>query len=247
MRKPLIGISSGQAPRSNGLNTVSVPLTYVESVRRAGGVPLVLPVGLAAEHLVELRDRLDGVILSGGADVAVERFGGQPHPRVYGVDEERDELELGLARQAAESGWPLLAICRGIQVLNVALGGTLYTHIPDQLPSEISHSQDDQTPYDFLAHSVTLVPDCRLAGIFGATQVMVNSWHHQGVKQVGQGLKAVGHSPDTLVEAVEWPVHPFLIGVQWHPEWMPDSPHMQALFQAFVQAASGSRTAKSVH
>jgi len=139
--------------------------------------------------------------------------------------------------KAAASGLPFLGICRGHQVINVAFGGKLYTHISDQLKNALDHRYIEGQPFDKYAHSVKLEANSALAGILGETEFEVNSLHHQGVEVVGQGLKPIGWSPDGLVEALELPGHPFGLSVQWHPEWLPDDKRSQALFMAFVAAA----------
>jgi putative glutamine amidotransferase len=251
LSKPLIGITTGR--QIDRVTSIRVPDTYVRAVLRAGGMPLLIPVGIPETDLAELRDQLNGVIFTGGADVEPARFGGMHHPRVYGVDVERDSLEIALVLIAVRTRLPFLGICRGIQVINVALGGTLYTHLADQLKWRVTsqrvgnqrgksmildHEHHEGNHYDYLAHSVTVERDSQLGRILNVHKIEVNSLHHQGVDQLASGLRAVAHSADQLVEGVEIRGHPFAIGVQWHPEWMPESVKMQALLQAFVQAAA---------
>lgn len=237
MTLPLIGISTGRQENSK-ITSVRSPDTYIKSVIRAGGMPLMIPVGIPLEQLEQLRTELDGLLLIGGGDIDPVRFDGAPHERVYGIDCARDDLDIGLAQLAARSGWPFLGICRGIQVMNVAFGGTLYTHIADQLPNALRHDTDSAQDYSYPAHRVRLESGSTLANILGGDEHEVNSWHHQGVEKVAPGLDAMGWSPDGLVEAVQLRGHPFGLGVQWHPEWMPESQPMQALFRAFIQAAA---------
>jgi putative glutamine amidotransferase len=240
MNGPLIGITTyHRQPKGEAvLNSLST--AYTQAVIRAGGVPLLLPVDLAEVGLEALSVRLDGLLLSGGGDVLPERYGGQPHSKVGSVDIRRDDLEITLVQMAARQGWPFLGICRGIQVLNVALGGTLYEDIEDQRENSLQHDYDiyAHLPRDHRAHGVNLAPDARLAQITDSQQFMVNSLHHQGLRDLAPDLRAVGWSPDGLVEAVELPGHPFGLGVQWHPECIPDSAESQALFAAFIKAAS---------
>src|SRR6266545_3343595 len=140
MVAPLIGITSYYDPPKEGpFGTISVGESYVQAVLNAGGAPIVIPIGLSPEGLQGLFARLDGVLLTGGGDIDPQRFGGLPHPRVYGIDERRDGLEIGLVQMAAETGKPFLGICRGIQVINVALGGSLFTDISDQLTNALRH------------------------------------------------------------------------------------------------------------
>ena len=232
----LIGITCGMKTQA-GKNMVSIPEAYMQAVFKAGGLPVIIPETVSAAELDGLRMRLDGLLLTGGADVNPLRFNGKPNPKVYGIDEQRDEVEINLARLAASTGWPFLGICRGIQVINVALGGTLFTDIADQLPDALKHDYDSSTERAREAHPVQLEAGSALARILGGTSVKVNSLHHQGIEKIAADLRPIAEASDHLVEAVELPGHPFGLGVQWHPEAMPDSPQMQALFRAFVEAA----------
>lgn len=235
MPRPLIGITSGNDLNANGHPMTTLLRSYTDAVMDAGGMALPIPSSYAADVLLELYARLDGILFSGGGDLALEHFNGDPHPRINRVDPDRDFTELTLLRSAAEDGKPFLGICRGIQVINVALGGTLYTHIPDQLPGALDHAG---SRYRELVHLVNVDESARLAGILGETLLHVNSLHHQGIKEVAPSLRAASHASDGLVEAVELPGHPYAIGVQWHPEWLTDQPAMQHLFRSFVEAAS---------
>jgi putative glutamine amidotransferase len=214
---------------------------YTRAVARAGALPVIIPLGLADETLQALLSRLDGVLFSGGGDVETGRYGGLDHPRVGGVDLDRDRVEVLLAEQVAGRGVPFLGICRGIQVINVALGGKLYSHIADQHAGALKHDYYPDFPRDHPAHEVSITPGSRLAEILGVTQVTTNSLHHQGVQQPAPGMRVLAYAPDGIVEAVEYQGHPFGLAVQWHPEGMPDSAPMQALFLAFAQAASRSK------
>jgi len=236
MQKPLIGITAGIIKNRAGTPVCQVGQAYNEAVQRAGGVPLVIPTGMTAPGLSDLVTRLDGFILSGGADIDPVRFDGKSHPRVSGISPERDELEFGLLGEILRANKPLLAICRGIQVLNVGLGGTLYTHIEDQLDDALKHDWFPGYPRDRRAHNVRLKKESFLNHLFSAEEISVNSLHHQGIETLGKGLEAVGHAPDGLVEAVVVKDARFALGVQWHPECLPDDPYSQALFRAFVQA-----------
>jgi putative glutamine amidotransferase len=212
---------------------------YPNAILQAGGTPVLIPSGMPESVWKELFLRLDGILFPGGPDVAIERFGGVPHPAVYGVDDARDSIELGLVNLAAETGKPFMGICRGCQVVNVALGGTLYTHIPDQYPDALKHDGDE---YTFLAHPIRVEEASQLGEILGEPLLNVNSLHHQGIKDVAPSLKAVAFAPDGLVEAVALPEHPFAVAVQWHPEWLTDQEPIRRLFKAFVDAAGeGSR------
>jgi putative glutamine amidotransferase len=213
---------------------------YIQAILRAGGVPLLIPNGLSQAQVEALRSRIDGILLTGGGDIDLSYFNGKPHPRVYGIEKRRDETEIALVNCAASTGWPFLGICRGIQVINVALGRTLYTHIQDQLPGALKHDYFPNYPRDYLAHRVSLAKGSSLQKIIGAAGIETNSLHHQGLDQIGRDLRVSANAPDGLVEAVELESHPFGLGVQWHPECMPDSPRMQAIFKCFVEAAGRS-------
>jgi putative glutamine amidotransferase len=240
MSAPLIGITTSHLSEEGKSPTSTIPDVYISAVTAAGGVPLLLPVGLSVAHLPTLRGALDGILLSGGADIDPDIFGGIPHPKVYGVDAGRDALEIELVHLAVGTRWPLLAICRGEQVMNVALGGTLYTHIADQHPGAIRHDCGEYNQRDETAHTVTVQADSRLAQIIGEL-ADVNSFHHQGIDRLGSGLRAAAFAPDGLIEAIELPEHPYALGVQWHPECMPADVKMQALFQSFVSACRRQR------
>jgi len=208
--------------------------TYIRAVVQAGGIPILIPSILEEEDRNDLYARVQGVLFSGGGDISIKYFQGEDHPKIAEVDDSRDITELTLLKKTVEDGKPFLAICRGVQVMNVALGGTLYTHIPDQFNTTLEHSQDEFTT---IAHPVNIDEDSRLAEIFGETLLNVNSLHHQGLKDVASSLKVVGHAPDGMIEAVELPDHPYAMGVQWHPEWLTDQPVMRRLFKSFVDAS----------
>ena len=236
MSRPLIGITARNGRDGDGPPTVTLQHSYVNAILQAGGLPLPIPCNLPEDVLLDLYARLDGILFSGGGDISLDHFSGSPHPRIGGVDPARDSAELALARRAVEQGKPTLGICRGAQVMNVALGGTLYTHIYDQLPNALDHDY----PGDLrrvLVHPVNVDESSRAAEIFGETLLHVNSLHHQGLKDIAPGLRVAGHAPDGLVEVVELPGHPYATAVQWHPEWLTDQPSMQRLFRSFVEAA----------
>jgi len=233
---PLIGVTSSTYTHKSGAIRCFINQAYVHAIQQAGGLSLLIPLGIALADIHSLVQRLDGVLFTGGGDIHPQDFGGGKHPKISGVNLERDRLEFELLRTALEVDLPLLAICRGIQVLNVGLGGTLYTHIQDQLPDAIKHDWYLDFPRDKIAHKVRVTPDSKLHQILGETEVPVNSLHHQGIDKLGHGLKPVATAPDGLVEAVEVMDARFALGVQWHPECLPDSIPMQKLFKAFVGA-----------
>lgn len=240
MPAPLLGITASYSPAEGGRAAqVTVGDAYLQAVINAGGLPVIIPPVLAGQPLRELFARLDGILFTGGGDIDPVIFNGLPHPRVYGIEPGRDTLEIELVRLAAGEGKPFLGICRGIQVVNVALGGTLFTDVADQTGTSIKHDNFPGVPRDMLAHTACIEAGSRLAGILGSLEVPVNSLHHQGVERVAPGLLASATAPDQLVEGLELPGHPFGVAVQWHPEWLQAHASQRALFSALVEAARG--------
>lgn len=214
--------------------------TYVRAVQHVGGTPVVIPPTATEVDWAVLLAHLDGLLLSGGGDIDPRLYGEEIEPWMGQVDAERDFSELGLTRAWLALERPLLAICRGHQVLNVALGGTLYQDIAAHIPNALDHAYVATQPMETIAHSVALDPGSRLAATLGDTTFDVNSSHHQALKAVGDRLVVTGHAPDGVIEAVEIPELPFCIGVQWHPEAMVKvSPTMWPLFEGFVRASGG--------
>lgn len=210
--RPLIGISS--YARGGQRVSFSVPCEYVDAVRSAGGVPVVLPPLLGPVH--EALEVVSGLILPGGGDIHPEHYGGADHEANYGICHERDHFELVLAHAALERrSLPVLCVCRGMQLLNVALGGDLVAHIPDVFGTSVVHRSPD---VQAVPHEVELAPDSRVARIYGTTRVSVQSVHHQAVGRLGEGLRAVAWASDGVVEALESDRHDFVVAVQWHPE-----------------------------
>lgn len=236
MSLPLIGITAGRKSDANGHATLSVMEAYVQAVAQAGAIPMIIPLGLADDVLRDMTPRLDGVLFTGGGDVAPLHFNGLHHPAVNGVDADRDRVEINLLQAAVANHLPFLGICRGIQLINVALGGTLFTHIADQLPGAIKHDYYPDIPRDHLAHPVQVDSNSRLGEILGGVSFEVNSLHHQGIETPAPGLRVSAHAPDGLIEAIELPKHPFGLAVQWHPEWLQAHAPMRRLFSAFVRA-----------
>jgi putative glutamine amidotransferase len=236
MSKPLIGISTRNGKDPDGHPTTALQHTYTNAIVQAGGLPLLIPSMLPEEDFLALYARVDGILFTGGGDISLEYFTGDDHPRIGEVDKPRDVTEISLLRASVKDGKPILGICRGMQVLNVALGGTLYTHIYDQLPGALDHAY----PGDLrraLVHPVQVDASSRSAQIFGETLLQVNSLHHQGLKDLAPGIRPVGHAPDGLVELVELEGHPYAVAVQWHPEWLTDQLPTRRLFKSFVDAA----------
>lgn len=240
MTIPLIGLTGGQVYNGKSSPSTAVSEKYTQAVANAGGIPVIIPLHLAEDALGELATRLDGVLFPGGGDVHPHRYGSVMHPLVDSVSEARDRIEIALVQQVVQLKKPFLGICRGIQVINVALGGTLYEDILDQMPGAQPHAYSSEWPRNHLAHSVQVWENSRLARILGETNVRVNSLHHQGIRQLASSLRPTAWAPDRLIEAIELPDHPFGIAVQWHPEWLQEHAPMRHLFRAFVEAAGNT-------
>lgn len=218
---PLIGVTTsttadgaqGAIPPRAWLNNA-----YLRAVQQAGGVPILLPPHLERRALDALWARLDGILLTGGGDLDPTRFAEARHPTVAEVSDARDRLEIEVTERAVHERRPLLAICRGIQVLNVALGGSLYQDIASETGGAVSHSQTE--PRDRPTHPVKVMSEgTRLGATLGAPEVEVNSLHHQAIKRLGRGLREVAWAPDGIIEGVEIPdASTLVLGVQWHPE-----------------------------
>jgi len=229
-------------PQKRPIDVYGLMPSYSEAITKAGGIPLLIPLGLSEDDLGAVIDRVDGILLPGGSDLAPEKYNGRVHATVHGVDPERDRTELFVARAAVARGKPFLAICRGIQALNVALGGTLWQDIPSQIPNAIDHDTGDEKPRTHLAHIVEARPDSLLAKLMGKNQSWVNSYHHQAIHKLAPELTVTANAPDGVIEAVEIGGQPFAVGVQWHPEnLVHDDPGMLGLFTGLVLAA-GKRT-----
>lgn len=232
----IIGITTNQSKNAYDQATVLLHQSYIDAVMQAGGVPVLVPSSISANGWKSLYDHLDGILFSGGGDISLDYFKGEPHARIDGVEPLRDTLELNMLHEAVSDGKPFLGICRGCQMVNVGLGGTLYTHLPDQLPGALDHDYPGNRR-TVLVHEVKIEEGTRIAEVLGEPIVKVNSHHHQGLKDIPLILRVAGHAPDGLVEAVELPDHPFGIAVQWHPEWLTDQKPTRNLFGAFVEAA----------
>jgi len=239
--RPLVGVtcSTSSSNEADESKKHTLPHDYVYALTRVGGEAVILPAG-DSESAIRLASALDGILLSGGADLDPRHFGEDPHPRLGHIDPERDEFELALVRAAVQAGTPILAICRGIQVLNVAMGGTLYQDIPSQVNGAIKHRQD--APRYHASHKVVVERHSKLAGMVGAGDVLVNSFHHQAVREVAPGFFVSARSTDGVIEGIESAHDLFVVGVQWHPECMTDQyPAMLEIFAAFVAEAAARR------
>ena len=214
MTRPLIGITTYVTTARWGYwdrEVALVPAAYVQAVEQAGGRPVLIPP--SDEAVDETLAALDGLVFSGGSDLDPELYDQEPHDETFGIVPQRDRAELALLEAALERDLPVLAVCRGSQVLNVARGGDLVQHLPDVVGDE----KHKHTPGTFADHDVTLEPGTRLADLLGA-HAPVKSHHHQGFGRVGEGLRVAAHAEDGTIEAVEDPSHRFAFGVLWHPE-----------------------------
>jgi len=232
MTKPIIGIGSDVLQKKGERDRAFAFTTYVESLRRAGAIPVVIPP--QPENAEEIVDNLDGILLAGGDDCDPRAYGEDAHPTVEPMDARRQNNDLTLARVARERGIPTLGICLGVQVMNVAAGGTLIQDIDSELRTDIEHAS---APSDRHRHEVLIEDDTHLAKIVGNQELNVNSSHHQAIRHVGQGLRVTALAPDGIIEGLEDPSHPFYLGVQWHPEDMAEEESAESLFGAFVDAA----------
>ncbi|MCP5097120.1 MAG: gamma-glutamyl-gamma-aminobutyrate hydrolase family protein [Chloroflexi bacterium] len=240
-RRPLIGCTTYRkmADQFPQIEIIGLMPAYIRAVEAAGGVPLLIPLGVDEVTLAAILERVDGVLLPGGGDIDPVVYQGNAHKALWGIDKDRDRVEFFVAQQAVKMAKPVLAICRGHQVMNVALGGTLWEDIGSLKSDAIRHDYFRAFPRNHIAHSVDVTPDSKLASCFCEAELMVNSLHHQGVRDLAPELMATAVAPDGLIEAVEISDHPFAVGVQWHPEnLIQNVPEMLNLFTGLIDAAS---------
>lgn len=230
--KPLIGIGSDiQSPKGKRERAFAY-VTYVEALRRAGAIPVLVPP--QPENAAELMHDLDGVLLAGGDDCDPSLYGEERHASTETMDPRRQANDVSLAKYAREAGIPTLGICLGVQVMNVAAGGSLMQDIDSEVDTEIEHVSE---PEDRARHDVIVDEGTQLSGILRRSELNVNSSHHQAIRKVGDGLRVTAHAPDGIIEGLEDPKHPFYVGVQWHPEDMTGENSAASIFGAFVDAA----------
>ncbi len=247
--KPVIGITPtpGDTHRPHGsFHHYSISSTYTDAVEAAGGIPIVIPP--QSGNIDQILDLVDGIIFSGGGDINPALYGDEKmHSTTDGIDAGRDELELPLLRAAVERNMPTFCICRGIQVLNVALGGTLYQDVADEFSADLQHRQHEMNiSKEEPGHTVTVQPDSLLASTYGQPEIAVNSFHHQSLKDLAPELRVNAVAPDGTIEGVEHSGKTFVLGVQWHPEMMftAHDEHLKP-FVALVEQAK-SRVATTV-
>ena len=246
MPRPLIGITTQTLQAIDGIpqglpHSVVMNQRYYHAVASAGGAPVLVPLLDDLETLRAIYERTDGILIPGGVDVDPATFGEKPHERLGRIDPARDRVEIQLVKWAVEDDKPLLGLCRGLQVINVALGGTLYQDLETEYPNPIKHDYFPTYGYsrDHLAHDVAVEAGSRMRHALVDAAVPVNSMHHQGIKALATGLSASAVAPDGLIEAAESTSESYIVGVQWHPEVFELSdPSSGVLFTDFVQAAS---------
>lgn len=235
--QPLIGITTAHYVSINDRDIDGTPPAYIRAVAQAGGLPVLIPYGLGLETTRAIYERVDAVLIIGGGDIDPDYYGAQRHPATQ-IDPDRDEYDLALARWAYHDDMPLFGICRGHQVVNVALGGTLVQDIPSEIATQLLHDVPGEFPRSGRKHRVKINPISRLAEIIGSTEIDVNSYHHQSVEKPAPSAYVAAYTEDGVVEALELPGKRFALSVQWHPELMvDDDENARRLFSAFVEAA----------
>lgn len=240
MTKPIIGIGADVAVEEGQRDRAFAYTTYTEALRRAGAIVVIIPP--QPENAADVVASLDGILLAGGDDCDPAIYGQERHQACETMDSRRQENELALARMARERGIPTLGICLGLQMMNVAAGGTLIQDIASSVDTEIDHASE---PEDRSRHEVLVETGTKLAGVVGAGEHDVNSSHHQAIGHVAEGLRVTALAPDGIVEGLEDPALPFYVGVQWHPEDMTGEQDATTLFGAFVEAARRRAEARS--
>ena len=248
-KRPIVGIPTQTLQTLGGISADIPPSwvmsqRYVQTLTNAGAIPWLIPL-VDDETLRGVYDALDAIFLPGGADIDPMSYGKAPHTLCDKTDKERDRVELALAAWAMRDAKPVLGVCRGLQLINLAAGGTLFQDLAEQMPGSIKH---DYFPFagqgytrDYLAHEVDVAPRSRLAALYGEGRLRVNSMHHQGIETLGAGLVATAVAPDGLIEGIEGTNGAYLVGVQWHPEALTDNDaESRQLFAEFIEAATSS-------
>ena len=245
-RRPVIGIATQTLPALTGERPPCWVMgrSYIEELRKVGAIPWIIPlIPHDMDTLRHIFERLDGVFITGGVDVDPRSYGESKTPLCGVTDHDRDTVEIALLRHALEYNLPILAVCRGIQILNVACGGTLYQDVTAQVPAAMKHDYfptPERPCRKFLAHDIAVKPGSRLGRILGDAVVPVNSMHHQAIKDLAPSLQPTAHAPDGIIEGVESGDDRYLIAVQWHPEELTETqPGMARLFSSFTKAAVG--------
>lgn len=247
-RRPLIGLTTSELRRPERVEhlaqsepaevELALNLTYPAAIEHAGGVPVIIPP-LLPDAISSLLTGLDGLLLTGGPDLHPSLYGAEPHERLGPTEQEIDVFELALIDAAQREGLPVLCICRGMQLLNVARGGTLVQDLPTQRPGDVVHRQ--KVPGRIATHHVSLRRDSEVAALLGRDEIEVNSFHHQAIDRLGRDLRVVGEAADGVIEAVEATDGQFIVGVQWHAESLVETPEQRTLLGAFIKAAGEGR------
>jgi putative glutamine amidotransferase len=239
-RRPIVGIPCSIYPESWYTPANGNAISYLRALEAAGAIPSLIHLTRDAEVIEAHYARCDAILFAGGEDVGPAHYGAAPHPKLGPTNPAQDELEIALARHAVADGKPVLGVCRGIQLLNVALGGTLYQDIPSEIQGALNHSEStDRRDMSHLAHPIALAEDSWLAGDLDAAEVTVNTLHHQALRDIAPGLRITGRAPDGMVEAVEGDGPGFVLGVQCHPEelWERADTRWARVFEGFVAIA----------
>lgn len=237
MPPPLIGVPASTALEPWYSPSYTLPSSYLRAIEAAGAVPLLIQPTQNTDTLAAVYDRCESILFAGGEDVHPSAYGAAPHPNLELTNPQRDTAELWLARRALADKKPILGICRGLQLLNVALGGTLYQDLPAEYPSSIVHTFGDlRRDFRALSHTITIEPDSWLAETLGVAELPVNSLHHQAIRDLAAGLRPVAWAADGVIEAVEGVGPGFVVAVQSHPElvWEDTDTRWVRFFQAFV-------------
>lgn len=231
---PLIGVTTSIHSTTNDY---CLRHEYITAIRLAGGLPMLIPPG--EPNLNSILEWVDGILFTGGGDLDPKTYNGVEHPTIYNVNRERDRFELSLAKFALESDIPILGICRGLEILVVASGGKLVSHLPDEVGEKIMHRQTQSCPAE---HNVHILPGTHLAQIMGAGETNVVSWHHQAASDIPNGWRLAATAADGVIEALEHQDHPWAFAIQWHPEISLNDTRQQRIFRTFVHTAQQRQT-----
>jgi len=230
--KPFIGVSCNFAESKDGPGQCTVPAAYTDAVQAAQGVPIIVAPVDALEDARAILDKLDGVIFTGGADIRPHHYGEEMHPKAKLVSERREKFDLMLVKEAIQRDMPVMAICYGCQLLNVAFGGSLYQDVLDQIGTEMPHTGEGAK------HKVKIEKGTRLWDILKSDEIETNSSHHQSVKTVAEPVIVSARAEDGVIEAIESTAHRHILGIQWHPERLTEQEKHMSLFQALVEEAA---------
>lgn len=245
MKSPIIGVTPSAGNNSLGVRAYNIAADYTQAIERAGGIPVILPLHI--QKIDELLETLDGVVFSGGGDIEGKRFGQENHEAANGFDEERDEFEIALMKAAFAKDVPILAICRGVQIMNVERGGTLIQDIPSQVQTETKHNQraEGKGEHDIFQTATVDGGDNPVTKALGEGELDINSFHHQALGRIAPSLEVVARSDDGIVEAVYAPKQTYAVGTQWHPERLAaNHPEHQELFNQLMESAKNYAASK---